>query len=69
VSGELIDKAPVYLSMREARAITRLAGQVCDDEACGDGACIDIRRTVAAVKRLIAKLALVRAALDSEVKE
>lgn len=64
MSDELIDKVPVFLSAREARAAQRLSEQACEDEFCGDEGCANIRRTVGALKRLIAKLALVRAALD-----
>ena len=59
------DKDPIYLSVKEARAVQRLTEQACQDEACGDAGCENIRRTVAAVKRLIARLAIIRRALDS----
>jgi hypothetical protein len=70
VSDEIMDQAPVYLSAREARTVERLMSGICEDASCedascGDQRCADIRRTVNALKRLIAKLALVRAALEN----
>jgi hypothetical protein len=64
MSDELTDRKAVYLTVKEARAVQRLAEQACQDEACGDAGCENIRRTVGAVKRLIARLAIVRKALD-----
>lgn len=58
-------KATPFLTPKEIRAVGLLAEQACQDEACGDAGCLNIRRTVGAVKRLIARLAVVRAALDS----
>lgn len=59
------DETPVYLSLKESRAIQRLTEQACQDETCGDAGCENIRRTVGAVKRLVARLAIIRRALDS----
>lgn len=59
------DKVPEYLTTKESRAVHRLAEQACQDEACGDAGCENIRRTVGAVKRLVARLAIIRRALDS----
>lgn len=64
MSDELIDKAPVFLSAREARAAQSLIERTCSDDECRHSDCRDMRRTVGALKRLITKLALVRAALD-----
>jgi hypothetical protein len=61
----MMDAAPVFLRQKEARAVTRLAQQACQDEACGDIGCTNIRLTVVAVKRLIARLTIIRKALDS----
>jgi len=60
------DKTPTFLTVKESRAIHRLTEQACQDEACGDAGCEDIRRTVGAVKRLLARLAIVRKALDAD---
>lgn len=62
MSDDLIGAS--FLTVKESRAIHRLAEQACQDEACGDAGCENIRRTVGAVKRLIARLAIVRKALD-----
>lgn len=59
------DKEPEYLTIKESRAVQRLTEQACQDEACGDAGCENIRRTVGALKRLIARLAIIRRALDS----
>jgi len=60
------DKSPAHLTVKEARAVQRLTEQACQDEACGDAGCENIRRTVGAVKRLIARLAIIRKALDAD---
>jgi hypothetical protein len=54
-----------FLTVKESRAVQRLFEQACQDEACGDAGCENIRRTVGAVKRLLARLAIIRQALDS----
>lgn len=57
-------KASTFLTTKEVRAVQLLSEQACQDEACGDAGCTNIRRTVGAVKRLLARLAVIRAALD-----
>jgi len=59
-------KADPFLTVKENRAVHRLLEQACQDEACGDAGCTDIRTTVGAVKRLLARMAIVRRALDGE---
>jgi len=66
MSGDEIDTVNPFLRVKEARAINRLAQQACQDEACGDVGCTNIRLTVVAVKRLIARLAIIRKALDAD---
>lgn len=61
-----IPKGTPFLTAKEARSVNQLLAQACQDEACGDVGCTNIRRTVGAVKRLIARLAIVRKALDAD---
>lgn len=65
-SEEPAGRSDPLLSPKESRAVNRLAEQVCADIECGDQKCEDIRRTVDAMKRLIARLALARRAVNGE---
>lgn len=57
------------LSSKEGRAITRLSERACGDLGCGSALCEDIRTTVVVVRRLLARLTIIRKAVNAELKE